>query len=631
VSADTFCPYCGTNTNPAFSDHREETCEKNPEHATQSPSESEHHSDCESGQASSREPEVFHLPSLLALRNHLAEYFDADGDPTVSDEAAKKFEAAFLARLKIPGRYVLEDFIARHGLSTAAAKPIILRVLESQGGSTMPRASKPDNALNPLVADLIAEAAAEARASESSALDAEAATFIDAWLADDTKRTLDEIANSLAQLTAEHYAERRRAAAKRLNVSVKDLDGAVANRRPRTDEKAQDAMLDVPDLEPWGDPVNGAELLAETAAMFRRFVIFQHEGEPDMAALWVAGTYCPDAFNIFPRLGATAPAEECGKTTLLDVIHNLAHRSVYTTNLSTAVAFRVIELYRPTLLIDEMDTFITQLPDLVGILNSGHKKGAYVFRCEKINDKQEIFRFATYGPVAYGMIGRPTGTLFSRTLFIRLERKGPNEVTEDLDLDENPILRDELARLRRRLLRWSRDNAQAIKDVKPSVTGLANRARDNWRPLLKIASVAGKEWVERAEAAAGAPPPRRKESEQVRLLRDIRNIFYTRGVPKLPTSVLVADLALQDESPWKRYLNGRDPLESRGLAELLETFDIHSKNISLTKDEQLKLFHEERKQRVAKGYELAQFEPRFEKYLPGENSERVPVGSASSF
>lgn len=578
----------------------------------------------------SADTEVVHLASLIALRDHLAEYLEADGDPTVSDEAAKKFDAAFRARLKTPGRYVLEDFITRHGLSAAAAKPIILGVLESQGANTKPRASKPEN-LNPLVAELIAEAAAGARASESSVLDAEAVTFIAAWLADDTKRTLDEIANSLAQLTSEHYAERRRDAARRLNVSVKDLDGAVAKRRPQADERAQDVMLDVPDVEPWDDPVNGAELLAEIAAMFRRFVIFQHEGEPNMAALWVAGTYYPEAFNIFPRLGATSPAEECGKTTLLDIIHNLAHRSVYTTNLSTAVAFRVIELYRPTLLVDEMDTFITQLPDLVGILNSGHKKGAYVYRCEKINDKQEILRFATYGPVAYGMIGRPTGTLFSRTIFVRLERKGPNEVTEDLDLDENPALRETFVRLRRMLLRWSRDNAQAIKDAKPTVTGFANRARDNWRPLLKIASVAGNEWVERAQAAAGAPPPRRKESEQVRLLRDIRDIFHTRGVGKLFTSVLIADLALQDESPWKRYLNGRDPLEARGLADILETFDIRSKTISLTKDEQLKLFQGEGKQRLAKGYELAQFASRFAKYLPGESPEKVQVSRASSF
>jgi putative DNA primase/helicase len=485
--------------------------------------------------------------------------------------------------------------------------------------------------LNPIVAQLIAEAAAGARASEAAAADAEAVNVIDAWLGDESKHSLEEIANTMARLTKEHYAERRRNAARRLNVSVRDLDDAVATRRPATNEGSQEVVLDAPEVEPWDDAVNGSELLNEIDVMFRRFVIFQHEGEPGMAALWVAGTYCPDAFNIFPRLGATAPAEECGKTTLLEVIQNLAHRSVATSNLSTAVAFRIIELYRPTLLIDEMDTFISQLPELVGILNSGHKKGAYVYRCEKINDKQEICRFATYGPVAYGMIGRPTGTLFSRTVFVRLDRKGPDETTEDLDLDENAMLLDEFVRLRRKLLRWTRDNLQAIKDAKPSLTGLANRARDNWRPLLKIASVAGSEWLEKAHAAAGAPTPRRKESDQVRLLRDIRNIFHTRNVGKLPTSVLVADLAMQEESPWRHYQNGRDPIDARGLAELLEAFDIRSKTISLTKDEQLKLFKSDGKQRLAKGYELAQFATRFAKYLPGENLEEVLVERAASF
>jgi len=73
--------------------------------------------------------EVFHLANNLALRAHLAEYLEPEGNPSISPEQARRFEAAFSARLKLPGVYCLEDFIDQHGLTTAAAKPIILRVL----------------------------------------------------------------------------------------------------------------------------------------------------------------------------------------------------------------------------------------------------------------------------------------------------------------------------------------------------------------------------------------------------------------------------------------------------------------------------------------------------------------------
>ena len=42
--------------------------------------------------------------------------------------------------------------------------------------------------------------------------------------------------------------------------------------------------------------------------------------------------------------------------------------------------FRVVELQRPTLLIDEADTFLPENEELRGILNSGHRQGGSVIR-----------------------------------------------------------------------------------------------------------------------------------------------------------------------------------------------------------------------------------------------------------
>ncbi len=74
--------------------------------------------------------ETFFLPDHLALRDHLAEHLEAEGGAFITEEQAQSFEQALAVRFRAPGAWALEDFIEQHGLTTAAAKPIILRFLE---------------------------------------------------------------------------------------------------------------------------------------------------------------------------------------------------------------------------------------------------------------------------------------------------------------------------------------------------------------------------------------------------------------------------------------------------------------------------------------------------------------------
>src|SRR5271167_227951 len=100
-------------------------------------------------------------------------------------------------------------------------------------------------------------------------------------------------------------------------------------------------------------------------------------------ALWVLFTYLLDAFETSPRLAITAPQKRCGKTTLLSVLYQLTCRPLAAANLTPAVAFRVIEAARPTLLIDETDTFVKENDELRGVFNSGHTRTtAFVIRCQ---------------------------------------------------------------------------------------------------------------------------------------------------------------------------------------------------------------------------------------------------------
>ena len=127
------------------------------------------------------------------------------------------------------------------------------------------------------------------------------------------------------------------------------------------------------DPEPWHDPVNGVSLLNELRCTFERFVVL-----PDHAAaafaLWVILTWAHDLFDISPYLAVTSPEKRCAKTLALELLGMLVRRPVPASNISPAALFRSVETYKPTLLIDEADTFARNDDSLRGILNSGHPR-----------------------------------------------------------------------------------------------------------------------------------------------------------------------------------------------------------------------------------------------------------------
>src|SRR5262249_16510559 len=95
--------------------------------------------------------------------------------------------------------------------------------------------------------------------------------------------------------------------------------------------------------------------------------------------LWVLFTHTFDAAEVSPRLAVLSPLPECGKTTLFSVLSRLVRRALLASNLTAAVVFRAIDQYRPTLLMDEADTYFEQRGDeFRGILNSGDTRDAAV-------------------------------------------------------------------------------------------------------------------------------------------------------------------------------------------------------------------------------------------------------------
>ena len=424
----------------------------------------------------------------------------------------------------------------------------------------------------------------------------------DVTLADVTDQ--DTLLTELASLSPIDYDRRRESAAKLLGVRMSTLDAEVAARRSNIEEQTVTEQLAAATPEPWTDAVDGASLLDDLASFYTRYVVLP-EGAAHMLALWTEHTYAMDAFVITPRLAVVSPQKRCGKTTVMELLDAAASNTLSAVNISTAALFRAIEQWRPTMLIDEADTFLPDNEELRGVLNAGYRRPtAYVVRSVPVEDSWEPRKFFVFGAIAIAMIGKLPSTLADRSIHLRLRRKAKHEQVERLRLDR---IGDTTKELKRRCLRWAQDHLPQLKEADPAVPEMLNdRAADNWRPLCAIAEVAGGEWPERVKQAiaALAGTDRDDDAIGVMLLEDIRQIFEDDGSDKLFSENLVTALHTLEERPWSEWgQHQRKPMSKTQLAGLLRPFEIRSKDVRIGTEK-------------AKGYTKDDFADAWARYLP---------------
>ena len=108
---------------------------------------------------------------------------------------------------------------------------------------------------------------------------------------------------------------------------------------------------------PWPEPVAGAALLEFIKQVFRRYVVMP-KGADTALALWTLHAWTADAGDISPFLVLVSPTKRCGKTSVLIILLYLTPRSELASNISASASFATSQEVRPTLLIDEADTFV---------------------------------------------------------------------------------------------------------------------------------------------------------------------------------------------------------------------------------------------------------------------------------
>jgi hypothetical protein len=188
--------------------------------------------------------------------------------------------------------------------------------------------------------------------------------------------------------------------------------------------------------------------------------------------------------------------------------------------------------------------------------------------------------------------------LVGRSIVIKLWPKKADEKAESFTLGD-----DEFTALRRKLARWSYDNAAALKGAAPLLpANFNNRLAANWRLLLAIAELAGGTWSKLArEAAERLSRTVHKPSLGLQLLAAFRVMFASRR--QVTSEEVIAQLNADPLGPWVEYNRG-GPITQRQVAHLLEQYEIHPVPVHPTKRSTL----------TRRGYKEMQFAEAFARF-----------------
>lgn len=419
-----------------------------------------------------------------------------------------------------------------------------------------------------------------------------------------------EVLKALRELRSKDPArwQRVRTAAKKAGASVAELDKLTTIK-----EDAGNAEV-FADVEPWPDPVDGARLVASLCQLIAAHVV----ADPPTiraAALWIIHTYCMEVLTVSPLAHISAPEMRAGKTVLLTAMMRLSWRALSVSSISPSALFRAVELWSPTLGIDEVDAFLKDNEEARGLINSGlYRENACVIRC--VGDDHTPTKFSTWAPKILCGIGKQAATIEDRSIPLRMRRKMAGETAANIRRSDPQPWLD----LQSQCVRWAGDHRHAIAVARPApAIGLGDRAQDCWEPLLAIADEAGGEWPGLARAAATTLHGVDDDTPSigVELLRDIATAFHERRTSRLASKELLSLLIADDETPWGTWNRG-NPLSVRQLAARLAEFGIKPKTTRLPNGGRLK------------GYQRPDFADAFARYLSVEGSfKRDTVTMAS--
>jgi len=209
-----------------------------------------------------------------------------------------------------------------------------------------------------------------------------------------------------------------------------------------------------PRVVPWILP-EGPETYKKTETLFEEIkqCLHAHLETPKpedltVIAAWILHTWIMERFESTPYLFFYG-AFECGKTRALEIIQQLSFRGWLVTSITSSFLYRPVQEWKPTLLLDESETFISR-PEILGILNAGYKRGMVVPR--QIQNQDGTWQtewFDLFCPKVLAGTEDMVRTTKSRCVTFKMA-KATRKIPVFID-------KKTCAKLRNKLLRWRFD------------------------------------------------------------------------------------------------------------------------------------------------------------------------------
>jgi len=330
--------------------------------------------------------------------------------------------------------------------------------------------------------------------------------------------------------------------------------------------------------EPWLEPVNTKELLDETLAQIRRYIVIHDDAAAIIHTVAIPFAWVHDEVATFSPLLVVQGADmDEAKTTLCHIHSMMTPRQLVIGKPTGPTIYRLVDAHHPTLYVDNADKLLARDRDLADIINLSWTRGTKIPRTER-----GVVHL--YNPCCFKVMNgvdvlpHLDPATRSRCITTEMLPKLPGEEVIDF---ERAAGDERFSVLRRKWMRWAIDNVEAVRGANPAMPeGFNNRLAKNYRILFAIADLAGGDWPKKVRAAAvklsreyNMPSMRR------RLLAVFYDLFSRYG--KLLTSEQVETAVRTYGDEWAHYVSPNSknqrghPITKWETAALLRPFKIY--------------------------------------------------------
>ena len=224
----------------------------------------------------------------------------------------------------------------------------------------------------------------------------------------------------------------------------------------------------------------GMDIYIEIYEELKKYLVLKDE-EYSIITLWIMASWLVDDFQTCPYLCLIAP-KSSGKTAVLNMLSELAYRSVSAISVTAPSLFRAIEMWHITLLIDEAEYQIKQETEagqaLYGCLNGGYKRGSFAIRTEGEGSSRIPAAYDVFGFKAIAATKLFHPTLESRSIIINMVQGMPKKMIIDSGV---------MAKLRAKLLFWRFETLGKLPVVFPE--SRVGRLIEMFIPLFTVAQI----------------------------------------------------------------------------------------------------------------------------------------------